>query len=294
MCLGVAWLRYASPLLTFKWHVESLIAQVDGDDWQRHRKITAPSFNEKTSSSVWNETSQQAQDMLQMWVEKGVKGTTETVGDTATLTLHVFASAGFGVAYPFRRGSSAPPAGYSMTHRDSLLLILDNIIPLYIIPKQYLTLAIFPQGLRRLGQATREFKRYMEELLVKERTMILKREPGAGNLVSALIRASEDANQSVGGRLSTQGLSDDEIFGNIFIYNLAGYETTANVLAFAIALMAAYPQWQGWVTEELDAVLGDNSDAGNRVYKKVFPKLNRCLAIMVLPISYGLSTSCGN
>jgi cytochrome P450 len=230
---------------------------------------------------------QQAQDMLQLWVEKGIQGTTETVGDTATLTLHVFASAGFGIAYPFRKGSSTPPAGYSMTHRDSLLLILDNIIPLYIIPKQYLTLPIFPRGLRKLGQATREFKRYMEEMLDKERAMILKREPGAGNLVSALIRASEDAKQATGGRLSTQGFSDDEIFGNIFIYNLAGYETTANVLAFAIALIAAYPQWQGWVAEELDAVLGDSSDSGNWAYGEAFPRLNRCLAIMVFPIGYG-------
>ncbi|MCJ1246846.1 hypothetical protein MMC30_004055 [Trapelia coarctata] len=253
---------------------------VEGDDWQRHRRLTAPSFNEKTSSLVWNEASTQAQDMQQLWLEQGSKGTIDTVGDTATLTLHVLASAGFGIAYPFRKGLSTPQAGHSMTYRDSLLLILQNIITLAILPKRYLTLPIFPQGLRRLGQATQEFKRYMEEMLDKERSMISKREPGTGNLVSALIRASEDAKQSSNDGLSNHGLADDEIYGNIFIYNLAGHETTANTLAFAITLLAAFPQRQDWIAEELDSVLGDNRVAGALNYEDVFPKLNRCLAVM--------------
>ena len=33
-------------------------------------------------------------------------------------------------------------------------------------------------------------------------------------------------------------LTDEEIFGNLFIYNLAGHETTAKTLAYAVALMS--------------------------------------------------------
>lgn len=226
--------------------------------------------------------------MLELWLEHGARGTIDTVGDTATLTLHVLASAGFGVAYPFRKGLSTPQAGHSMTYREALLLVLQNIVLLAILPKQYLTLPVLPRGLRRLGEATEEFKSYMEEMLDKERVMISKREPGIGNLVSALIRASEDASNGDG--LSNHGLSEDEIYGNIFIYNLAGHETTANTLAFAIALLAAHPQWQSWISDELDSVLADSGKTGARDYEAVFPKLNRCLALMVVPVEHDLGS----
>lgn len=81
-------------------------------------------------------------------------------------------------------------------------------------------------------------------------------------------------------------------FGNIFIDKLAGYESTASILALAIALITAYRRWQGRVNEELDAVVDDSSGTGIWGYKKFIPKINRCLAKRVLPICYGVSTSC--
>ena len=45
-------------------------------------------------------------------------------------------------------------------------------------------------------------------------------------------------------------------------------------------MLAIYPEWQQWIFEELDAVLKE----GNMVdydYTVVFPKLTRCLAVMV-------------
>ena len=261
-----------------------MMPQVEGDDWQRHRKLTAPSFNEKISASVWTEALLQAQGMLQLWVEQGDKGTRDTVGDAATLALHVLAKAGFGIAYPFRAGLSASQSGHNMAYRDALLLILKNIITLAIIPKRYLMSPIFPKRLRQLGLATQEFKRYMEEILDKERAMISRRETGTGNLVSALIRASEEAYQSTGKNdLARHGLMDDEIYGNIFMYNLAGHETTSNALSFAIVLLATYPEWQEWLAEELDAVLSTNAnkDPLTWQYEKTFPRLPRCLALMV-------------
>lgn len=64
---------------------------------------------------------------------------------------------------------------------------------------------------------------------------------------------------------------------NIFAYNLAGHETTANTVAYALVLLAAHPQYQDWVREEImqvqDTLAGD--------YNSIFPRLQRCLAVMV-------------
>lgn len=253
---------------------------VEGDDWQRHRKLTAPSFNEKTSSSVREGSLRQARDMLQSWMERGVKGTIDTVSDTATLTLHMLTGAGFGIWYSYGKGVQNPLKGHSLWYRDAFLTVLLNIVLLSLIPKSWLAFPYSPAKLRRLGLAMREFQAYMVQMLNNERSQISKRQLGSCNLLTALIRASEEAKQSSHGDISRQGLRDVEIYGNIFMYNAAGYETTANTIATGIVLMADHREWQEWLAEELNLVFDeDTSPSGD--YEKAFPTLSRCRAVMV-------------
>ena len=51
-------------------------------------------------------------------------------------------------------------------------------------------------------------------------------------------------------------LSDTELYGNLFLVNMAGFETTATVLTYTLALLAANREIQDWVGEEVDAVWG--------------------------------------
>ena len=242
----------------------------------------APNFNERTSSLVWNEALRQAHDMAQSWAEQGVAGTMETVADTATLALHVLTSVGFGLSYSFHRGVREMPDGHSMTYRDALSLCLRNIITFAIFPKKVLSLSFLPKKLQSLGLATQEFQKYMEEMLTHERNMAAEREHGTGNLMSALVRASDEARKSGDiNNLTHLGLTDEEIFGNIFAFNLAGHETTANTLATSLVLLAANPECQDWLIEEVHHVLGDSGGSGDWKYEESFPSLQRCLAVMV-------------
>ena len=221
--------------------------------------------------------------MALSWAERGAEGTKETVEDTATLALHVLTSVGFGLSYPFHHGVRDLPDGHSMTYRDALSLCLRNIITFAILPKKLLSSSFLPKKLRTLGVATKEFQKYMEEMLSHERAMAGKREQGSDNLVGSLVRASEEAQKSTDVNDSLHlGLTDEEIFGNIFVFNLAGHETTANTLAFSLVLLAANPECQEWLAEEVHRVLGDDS-AGSESwkYEDSFPKLQRCLAVMV-------------
>ena len=224
----------------------------------------------------------QAHEMALSWADQGAEGTIETVADTATLALHVLTSVGFGLSYPFHHGVRDLPEGHSMTYRDALSLCLRNILTFAILPKKLLSLSFLPKQLRDLGVATREFQKYMEEMLLHERIMAGKREHGTGNLMSSLVRASEEAQKSSDANDSLHlGLTDEEIFGNIFAFNLAGHETTANTLAFSLMLLAANPECQDWVTEEIYRVLGNTAGSENWTYDESFPRLQRCLAVMV-------------
>ncbi|KAL9091685.1 MAG: hypothetical protein Q9165_004761 [Trypethelium subeluteriae] len=94
----------------------------------------------------------------------------------------------------------------------------------------------------------------------------------AHNLLGALVQALQ---------AEEHGLSDDELYGNLFIYNMAGHETTTNTVATSIAYLAAAPQWQDWICEELRAVLGKSSSVGEWDYADVYPQLRRCQAVQL-------------
>ncbi len=44
---------------------------------------------------------------------------------------------------------------------------------------------------------------------------------------------------------------------NVFIFALAGHETSAHSLAFAFAYLALYPRTQQWLREEVMEVMPD-------------------------------------
>ena len=220
--------------------------------------------------------------MAQSWAEQGRMGTMETVSDTATIALHVLTSVGFGLSYPFHGGVRDLPAGHTMTYRDALSLCLRNTITFSIFSRETLSRSFLPKKLRTLGLAIKEFQTYMEEMLSHQQVKVEEHEYESTNLMGALVRASEEARKTQDESGSRRlGLSDDEIFGNIFIFNLAGHETTANTIAASLVLLAAHPQWQEWLAEEFNRVLGSSKGTEGWKYEVVFPKLQRCLAVMV-------------
>ena len=225
--------------------------------------------------------------MLTEWLKSGTQGTKDVVDDTAALALHVLTYAGFGVQYAFKDAGQKLEASHRLTYRDALLLILRNFTLLVMIPMRFMTAPIMPKHVRRVGEACNEFKLYMKEMVEREKTSAQKRsENEASNLLSALVRASEAASRVSGDDKATGprgGLADDEIYGNLFIYNMAGHESTANTIATSIAYLAAAPKWQDWLHEELAHVATSHPSLQPQdwSYETTYPALKRCQAIQL-------------
>ncbi|KAI9713837.1 MAG: hypothetical protein M1820_000567 [Bogoriella megaspora] len=245
---------------------------VEGETWQKHRKLTAPNFNERVSSSVWSESLRQASQMLHEWISSP-EGTLDMVRDTATLALHVLTYAGLGIQYTFKDANNKLEAPHSMTYRDALSLALSNFTLLVMLPMNAMTLPLFPAKVRKVGQACLEFKLYMKEMVDGVKSSPAKNQDiEAHNLLGALVQASQAENH---------GLSDDELYGNLFIYNMAGHESTANTVATSVAYLAAAPKWQDWIFKELREVLEYSSSTRSWIYEEVYPRLKRCQAIQL-------------
>lgn len=95
--------------------------------------------------------------------------------------------------------------------------------------------------------------------------------------MSSLVRASQDEARSGAG-----SLTESEIYGNMFMLNFAGHDTTAHTLTFAVHFLAANPAVQDWVSEEARGVLvGGEDRAEGWDYAASFPRLRRCFAVLL-------------
>lgn len=255
------------------------VDSVNGEAWSRHRRLTTPPFNERNSGLVWKESLKQAKGMIAHWTGKDEVGGDATSTDTMKLALHVLTSAGFGKTYDFDVGSTTVPDGHVLSYRDALAGILSNMLIAIIASMVKLPLWILPKAFRDMKICQAEFKKYMVEMTSDERAAmeVGSKKPQEDNLMSALVRANEVSRAEGKERYA---LSDDEIYGNLFIWNLAGHDTTATSLAYAFMMLSANRDVQDWVSEEVNAVCG-NTPSEDWDYEAIFPKLQRCLAVMV-------------
>lgn len=244
--------------------------------WQRQRRLTTPPFNERNSSFVWKHALEQSDSMLKTWKSQGGTGIEKTTSDTMTLALHVLIAAGLGRTYKFDGGTTDLEGAHKISYRDALKTILGNLFLAIVVNSVSLPTAILPRRSREIKYAIKEFREYMKEMMEEDRKSLRNADAGKDNLMTVLLRTSESKENE--GRDS---LSDDEILGNLFVYNVAGHDTTANTLAYCIYLLSVEPNIQAWIREEIQSVFGIKEAVKDWQYEESFPRLKRCFALMV-------------
>jgi cytochrome P450 len=157
------------------------------------------------------------------------------------------------------------------------------------------SLSFAPESWRRVARAAADFKKHMIRMLDEETAALNEGKFGSGGLMTSFVRAldtkqKEDAKGS-GDSSTPKGLTVDEILGNIFVINFAGHDTTANTLAFSMLLLAAHPDVQNWVVEELREFTPTNE---KWEYSVLFSKLKRCRAILVKSFCTHPNRSCAH
>src|SRR4051812_10670284 len=86
-------------------------------------------------------------------------------------------------------------------------------------------------------QAYAEFKKYMEEMVEEQKRAAASKERTANvNHLESFVSAGQPTHPSP--------ISDDAVFGNLFIFILTGHETSANTMTFALSLLACRLDFQ--------------------------------------------------
>lgn len=213
----------------------------ESEEWKLHRRITAPSFNERNNRLVFEESTKIISDLFALWERKHGGGivTVDDIGELTTqFALMVIAAAGFDVHYAWEDTDTNVKQGFEFTLPNSLRTVMSNIIIRIAFSDRLL-------GLSKKGKNTkvafRDFKAHMINL-IEERKNIPQEERRA-DLLSNLLEGTAEETTSIRDD-PTLHFGDEELLGNIFIFLFAGHETTAHTLAFAVALIAAHAEIQ--------------------------------------------------
>lgn len=280
--------REAFPKQTSNYKILALFGSnmlcTEGAEWKLHRKGVSASFNEKNAAHIFVESIKQTQGMIDYWLpatgDDGRSGTIETLEhDTMTLALNIIAHVGFGLrllwpgqkmpqdtdARSKKYGSHEPPAGHSMTFAQSLATVLERILMLLILPVGLLKILPF-KATKSAYDARWNYEKYMQEFLQDKKEDALQdgndQRQGGMDIMGQLVGAKYGKNNKgvKAKRADETQLSDSDIIGNSFIILLAGHETTANTLHFALIELANNPAAQRALQADVDRLLGRDSD----------------------------------
>ncbi|KAJ5675692.1 cytochrome P450 monooxygenase [Penicillium macrosclerotiorum] len=234
------------------------LASVEGADWNRHRRCTAVAFSDNINQIVWYESCKQAANTL-----TGFRSETQvsnTQDEMSRIGFVVLLKACMGLEGDTETAENEKHDLDINGGKQHLKLLLD-MIP--ASPKFNLRFLQEPSNqfiynLKGLGSFLNDLMNY--------RRNHPRSEP---DLLSALLGFRE-ANI----------LTDQEIKGNIFLFLFAGQETTANTLLYILYLLAIFPEWQHWATEELDHIFMGLPPHEIPTLQEAFPRINRLKAIM--------------
>ncbi|KAK3324444.1 putative cytochrome P450 oxidoreductase [Cercophora scortea] len=259
-----------------------------GSTYRFHLRMTAPSFADGTGVNdlVWQETARQTRLLMGNWAAK--KHTKGLVEDVGAVTLGVISRAGFGKRVEsVHEQSQDVPDGYEISFLTGLEIIARHILAILVFPNWFLDLTPWSHA----SSAKRQLEKYLRAMIRREngsRPLETVEEGELGsqaNLLDAIVEAArEDAKRQAKGDAKDRkkGFTEDEVMGNLFIYLLAGYETTANSIYYGLLALAAWPEVQTKVIEEIDRVYEEAAAEGRSAltYRDDFPKLEYTFGFM--------------
>lgn len=242
--------RFPKPLeryviLTF--FGKNIIAS-EGNEWKRYRKIITPAFSERNNRLVWDATTQIMLDLFDtMWDGQEEVVVNHSVDLTLPITLFVIGAAGFGRPMSWTEDGIVPP-GHQLTFKDALRTVTQDLTIKLLVPRWAMGLT---KRFRRARLAFDELHQYLTEMIHERQGFQHKEDDN--DLLSSLLLANDDDDLSK----DEVKLSDSELIGNIFIFLVAGHETTAHALSFAFALLALHPDKQEEMYQHIKRVLPD-------------------------------------
>jgi cytochrome P450 len=270
------------------------LSTTDDQEWQQHRKMTGVTFTEKNNEVVWTQSLKQATGMLEYWTQNPEQPIRSTHVDAKVFALNVLAAALFNKVYDFEGFADTKKEKHkddpSYQYRASLSTILSSIIQIFIFGEGGLKAWWTPGSWKEAANAMSTFRSYIHGLIDEERTLVKQGKHINLHLVARLVRACEDsqaADDAAPEELPEDSekpsrkiiLTEREILSNLFVYAFAGNDTTSIALTNLLVHLAANPETQDWIAEEINHYLPH--EVAETWNYDTFQQMKRCGAVIV-------------
>ena len=134
------------------------------------------------------------------------------------LALHVISGAAYGRPFDWEASDQVGP-GHKISYPDSLRLLVNHLIMLFVFPRWMLNLPF--KALQDTKLVYTEFGSYLQALLNAERNR--NETTRLNSILKALVDNSAD---TMGSLKERRVLTDEELIGNAFVILLGGHEST--------------------------------------------------------------------
>jgi len=206
----------------------------EGESWRRQRRLVQPAFHH-----------QQLQSYAALMVgaieraRDGWRGgeTRDVHADMMGVTLNIVAEALFGADVSAAAGDVGHTIGQLMEEFGRILGLSARFQPPAWVPTR---------ANRRLRRSKGRIDTLIQGIIDQRKNSQETRD----DLLSLLIRARDEA----GGKMTDTQVRDEAV-----VLFLAGHETTALALTYALYLLATHPEAQARLAEEIARVLGGRS-----------------------------------
>ena len=233
------------------------VFNAEGEAWRPQRKLSVAALAQRNLRQLYPSIRMVSERMKRRWERHATDGEVlDVVDELKRFTVDVTMLIAFG------HDANTIERADDVIQRE-----LEVILP--AISRRIF--AIFPiwryvpmPSDRRLNRAFATVRDWLDGLLSDVRVR-LKAEPDRANKPSNFIEAMLTSVDEDG-----KPFSDDVIMSNLITMLLAGEDTTAFTLAWAVHQLCDYPQWASELRREADAVVGSENvavdvDAANRL-----------------------------
>jgi cytochrome P450 len=236
----------------------------DGGEWLRNRRMIQPAFHSRSVRRFGSLIVRHAQLMLDRW-DRADSNTIDVDREMMRLTLAIVGEALFGVAL---EGHTKRVDEAFSSFNAALALVTSR--PLSLISARYPLTA--PS--RQLHNAARRLRAVVDEIIVKKQEQLSEGAPPADLLGFLLSSDRGDPMPLAQVRDETMTLL------------LAGHETTATALTWALYLISEHKEVSQRIAEELESVLCGRTADVNDIPKLLYVRAAALEAMRLYPPIY--------